>query len=68
MSPINTYQLTFMITGHVLKFTEKTTVAYMCSRNNNFSNRSQKGILWVVDPADAAATRRRRRRSTSNRT
>ncbi|KAL5250968.1 hypothetical protein ACHWQZ_G016634 [Mnemiopsis leidyi] len=52
--------------GHVLKFTGKTTVAYMCSRNNNFSNRSQKGILWVVDPADAAksqAAKKSRRRS-----
>lgn len=33
--------------GHVLKFKGNTTVSYMCSRNNNFSNRSQKGILWI---------------------
>eukprot|EP00116_Pleurobrachia_bachei_P004610 sb/3464872/ len=48
--------------GHVLKFKESVTVPYMCSRNNNFSNRSQKGILWVVTPAQAAAAKKRRRR------
>lgn len=35
--------------GHVLKFTKPGTLFYMCSRNNNFSNRSQKGALWVKD-------------------
>lgn len=33
--------------GHVLKFKKTGTCVYMCSRNNNFTNRSQKGVLWV---------------------
>merc|ERR1711988_596307 len=33
--------------GHVLRFKKAGTCVYMCSRNNNFTNRSQKGILWV---------------------
>jgi len=39
--------------GHVLKFKGNTTVSYMCSRNNNFSNRSQKGILWIKPSENA---------------
>jgi len=31
------------------KITSKGTAHYMCSRNNNFSNRSQKGKIIVVD-------------------
>lgn len=33
--------------GHVLKFKKTGTCVYMCTRNNNFTNRSQKGVLWV---------------------
>lgn len=33
--------------GHVLKFTKTGTCVYVCTRNNNFTNRSQKGVLWV---------------------
>jgi len=33
--------------GHVLKFKKSGTCIYMCTRNNNFTNRSQKGVLWV---------------------
>lgn len=34
--------------GVVLQITKKDSYHYMCSRNNNFSNRSQKGTLNVV--------------------
>ena len=33
--------------GHVLKFKKGGTFIYLCTRNNNFTNRSQKGVLWV---------------------
>lgn len=33
--------------GMILKFTQKGCFHYICSRNNNFSNRSQKGTLCV---------------------
>ena len=33
--------------GHVLKFKKSGSLKYLCSRNNNFSNRSQKGKLIV---------------------
>jgi hypothetical protein len=34
--------------GPLIKLTETGTVHYMCTRNNNFSNRSQKGSITVV--------------------
>lgn len=34
--------------GHVLKFKKPGTCVYVCTRNNNFTNRSQKGVLWVT--------------------
>lgn len=46
--------------GHVLEFTKAVTVPFMCSRNNNFSNRSQKGILWVQDPEAENDTKKKR--------
>lgn len=33
--------------GIMLKFSNKGCFFYMCSRNNNFSNRSQKGVLCI---------------------
>lgn len=33
--------------GIMLKFSNKGCFYYMCSRNNNFSNRSQKGVLCI---------------------
>jgi hypothetical protein len=37
--------------GHVLKFKGPGTCVYVCTRNNNFTNRSQKGVLWVTPAA-----------------
>jgi hypothetical protein len=37
-----------LIAGIVLKITTPGTYPYTCTRNNNFSNRSQKGILFVA--------------------
>ena len=34
--------------GAILRFTRQGTYHYICSRNNNFSNRSQKGHLTVL--------------------
>jgi hypothetical protein len=34
--------------GPLIKLTETGTVHYMCTRNNNFSNRSQKASITVV--------------------
>lgn len=34
--------------GHVLRFKKPGTCVYVCTRNNNFTNRSQKGVLWVT--------------------
>lgn len=34
--------------GPLMKMTEAGTVHYMCTRNNNFSNRSQKATIVVV--------------------
>lgn len=34
--------------GPLMKMTETGTVHYMCTRNNNFSNRSQKATIEVV--------------------
>lgn len=34
--------------GVILQITRKDTYHYMCSRNNNFSNRSQKGTIIVA--------------------
>ncbi len=34
--------------GPLMKMTQPGTVHYMCSRNNNFSNRSQKATIVVV--------------------
>jgi len=34
--------------GPLMKLTEAGTVHYMCTRNNNFSNRSQKATINVV--------------------
>ena len=35
--------------GVLLRFRKsKTSYVYMCSRNNNFSNRSQKGRIIVL--------------------
>ncbi len=36
-----------LIGGILLKFTKTGTYHYMCSRNNNFTNRSQKGTIIV---------------------
>ena len=33
------------------KITQRGTFYYMCSRNNNFTNRSQKGKIIVQDNA-----------------
>ena len=33
--------------GAVLRFRQPKTYYYICSRNNNFTNRSQKGMLTV---------------------
>ncbi|KAJ7333540.1 hypothetical protein OS493_017077 [Desmophyllum pertusum] len=33
--------------GIMLKFSNKGCFYYMCSRNNNFSNRSQKGLICI---------------------
>ena len=33
--------------GAILRFVKKGTYHYICSRNNNFTNRSQKGRLTV---------------------
>lgn len=33
--------------GMILQFSKKGCFYYMCSRNNNFSNRSQKGVLCI---------------------
>ncbi len=33
--------------GMVLKWTKEGTYYYMCTRNNNFTNRSQKGRLTI---------------------
>ena len=33
--------------GAILRFTKRGTYHYICSRNNNFTNRSQKGQLTV---------------------
>lgn len=33
--------------GAVLRFRESKTYYYICTRNNNFTNRSQKGMLTV---------------------
>lgn len=33
--------------GMILQFKNKGCFYYMCSRNNNFSNRSQKGVLCI---------------------
>lgn len=33
--------------GALLKFTEPNRYNYMCTKNNNFSNRSQKGFILV---------------------
>ena len=35
--------------GHVLQVKEVGTYFYMCTRNNNFSNRSQKGSIVVQE-------------------
>jgi len=40
--------------GMLLEFQEKGKYHYMCSRNNNFSNRSQKGTI-TVEAEDAKA-------------
>lgn len=40
--------------GHVLKFKKAGTCVYMCSRNNNFTNRTQKGVLWVKPQSQQA--------------
>ncbi len=37
------------------KVTERGTYYYMCTRNNNFSNRSQKGKIIVQDNALSTA-------------
>lgn len=34
--------------GHVLKFNKAGVFFYICTRNNNFTNRSQKGVLTVT--------------------
>ena len=34
--------------GALLRFTKKACYHYICSRNNNFSNRSQKGTLCIA--------------------
>ena len=42
--------------GLLMKFTRKGKYAYTCTRNNNFTNRSQKGTLivnWICDRAEA---------------
>ena len=31
--------------------TQVGTYYYVCTRNNNFSNRSQKGVVFVQDPS-----------------
>jgi plastocyanin len=36
------------IRGHIFKFKEKGTFNFICTRNNNFSNRSQKGQIIVT--------------------
>ena len=33
--------------GMILQFSNKGCFYYICSRNNNFSNRSQKGVLCI---------------------
>ena len=33
--------------GIVMKWSEQKTFYYMCTRNNNFTNRSQKGRLTI---------------------
>ena len=33
--------------GVLLKFSKKGTYNFMCTRNNNFTNRSQKGAIVV---------------------
>lgn len=37
--------------GGLVQFNKKGTFHYMCTRNNNFSNRSQKGTMVVDDKA-----------------
>ena len=34
--------------GHVVAFKGPGQVYYMCTRNNNFSNRSQKGMIYIT--------------------
>jgi len=39
-----------LIAGVVMKITVPGQYNYACTRNNNFSNRSQKGVLFVAAP------------------